>query len=134
MTRKFFYGILRVVLGFVLATPARAQYGPKKIVNAGAIIGGAVAVAAAVVIVTVVVVHQSHKKRTITGCVNSDEDGMRVTDEKDKLVYALSGNTAGVKPGDRVTLQGKKVKPQDPNKPPSWETTKGIKDFGACQL
>ena len=43
------------------------------------------------------------KKRTITGCVTSGQNGMTVTDEKDKQVYALSGDTTGIKPGDRVT-------------------------------
>jgi len=33
---------------------------------------------------------------------------MSVTDEKDKRIYALSGNTTDIKPGDRVTLRGKK--------------------------
>ena len=30
---------------------------------------------------------------------------MSVTDEKDKQSYALTGNTADIKPGDRMTLQ-----------------------------
>ncbi len=58
---------------------------------------------------------------------------MSVTDEKDKRIYALSGNTAGIKPGDRITLQGKKVKPKGTNKTLLWEAKKVTKDFGACQ-
>jgi hypothetical protein len=65
----------------------------------------------AVAVVIIVTVYYSAKKRSITGCVASAGDGMSVTDEKDKRVYVLSGNTAGVKPGDRMKLQGKKVKP-----------------------
>ena len=41
---------------------------------------------------------------------------MSVTDDTDKRFYALSGNTAGIKPGDRMTLQGKKIKPKDAGK------------------
>jgi hypothetical protein len=58
---------------------------------------------------------------------------MSVTDEKDKRSYALSGNTGDIKPGDRVTLQGKKIKPKDPGKPVVWETKTLSKDFGSCQ-
>jgi hypothetical protein len=31
---------------------------------------------------------------------------------------------AGIKPGDRMTLQGKKIKPKDANKTLVWETKK----------
>jgi hypothetical protein len=96
-------------------------------------VGAIVGVAAALVIVTVVVIHQSSKKRKITGCVNSGENGMSLTDEKDKRIYALSGNTAGIKPGERVTLQGKKIKPKGANNTFVWETKSVTKDFGACQ-
>jgi hypothetical protein len=91
-----------------------------------------VAVVAVAVVVTVLVITHSTKNRTITGCVNLDESGMRMTDEKDKHAYALSGNTAGVKAGNRVTLMGKKIKPQA-DATFVWETKKITKDFGACQ-
>jgi hypothetical protein len=88
--------------------------------------------AAAVVIVTVVLIHHS-KNRTITGCVSSAKNGMSVTDDKDKRLYSLTGNMGGIKPGDRMTLQGKKIKPKDANKTLVWETKKINKDFGVCQ-
>jgi hypothetical protein len=67
--------VLIVVLSVVLAKPAEAKGYP----SGGAIAGAIVGVAAAVVIVTVVVIHKSSAKRTITGCVNSGENGMSVT-------------------------------------------------------
>jgi hypothetical protein len=57
---------------------------------------------------------------------------MTVTDEKDKEIYALSGDTTGVKVGDRMKLQGKKVKSKGPDKTLAWEAKKVAKDFGAC--
>jgi hypothetical protein len=80
-----------------------------------------------------VVIHESSKKRSITGCVTPAENGMSVTDEKDKRSYALSGDTADIKPGDRMTLQGKNIKPKDAGKPLIWETKTISKDFGVCQ-
>ena len=85
------------------------------------------------VIVTVVIIHKSSSKRTITGCVNAGEQGMTVIDDKDKHSYALSGNTTGIKPGNRVTLQGKKIQTKDTGKILVWETKQKTKDFGVCQ-
>ena len=56
---------------------------------------------------------------------------MTITDEKDKQIYALSGDTAGIKPGNRMKLQGKKVKAAD--KTVVWEAKAVTKDFGVCQ-
>jgi hypothetical protein len=53
---------------------------------------------------------ESKKDKSITGCVKSAENGMTITDEKDEKVYTLSGNTVGVRPGDRMKLKGKKAK------------------------
>jgi hypothetical protein len=67
-----------------------------------------VAVSTAVaVVVTVVIMHKSRKDRTITGCVKAGENGMTtIPDEKYGQVYTLSGDTAGIKPGDRMQLRG----------------------------
>jgi len=122
-------GIAIVALSVVLVTPARAD---KLQTEGEEIVIGIVAVAAALVVATVLIIHYS-KKRTITGCVSSGENAMTLTDEKDKQTYALSGNTAGIKPGDRMRLQGKKVKPKDPDKTPVWEIREVKRDFGLCQ-
>jgi hypothetical protein len=140
MTR-YLSGILIVVLSIVLCMPTEGRtpsIGPTadgKIggVGTGTIVGvvvAVVAVVAIVTIVTIVVIHES-KDRTITGCVNPTQNGMTVTDEKDKRAYILSGDTAGAKPGERMTLKGK-IKPKA-GEPLVWNTTKTIKDFGACQ-
>jgi hypothetical protein len=55
--------------------------------------------------------------------------GMRMTDEKDKRTYALSGNAAGIRAGVRMTLEGKR-KHDGPAL--AFETHKVGKDFGAC--
>jgi hypothetical protein len=91
----------------------------------------AVAVVAALVVVTVVLVHHSLQNRAITGCVVSRENDLTLTNQKDKRVYKLAGNTTAVKVGDRVTLQGKKITPNGNNNL-TWET-KTVKDLGVCQ-
>jgi hypothetical protein len=92
-----------------------------------------VAVVAAVMLVTVVFIHESPQKRTITGCVNLGENGMSVTDEKDKRTYKLSGNVTGLKPDDQFASHGKKVKRLGVNKLLFWEVSKETTDFVTCE-
>jgi hypothetical protein len=97
---------------------------------------GIIAAVVVGVIVVIVLIHRSHrtdKSRMITGCVSSADNGMSLTDEGDKRTYALSGNTTGIKAGERMTLHGKKINSDDANKPPGWKTDSIVKDFGACQ-
>jgi hypothetical protein len=133
MATKYFWrvtliGILAVALCTNLAVSAEATDTLKQ--NADNFLAVAITGTAAAVFIVVLVVHESVKKHTITGCVNSGESGTSVTDEKDKHVYVLSGDTSNVKPGERMTLQGKKIKPND-GKPLIWETKKITKDFGS---
>lgn len=122
--------VLIVTLSVVFVTPARAnssETGAKEVV-----IGIAAGAAAVGVIATMLIIHYS-KKRTITGCIHSADKGMTITDEKDAQMYALSGNTADIRPGDRMSLQGKKVKSKGSDSTLTWEAKKVTKDFGVCQ-
>jgi|HubBroStandDraft_6_1064221.scaffolds.fasta_scaffold394242_2 hypothetical protein len=140
MTSKYAWcGVLIIALGVAVATPAKAQgsgglfpngfgsIGPPK----GLIVGGILGTAAVLVVATVVIIHYS-KKRAITGCVVSGQTGMTLIDEKDKQSYMLSGDTTGIKPGDRMKLKGKKVKPKGPDKTLVWEARQVSKNYGTC--
>lgn len=131
MTQKFLWrGVLVAALCAALAIPARADSFSDMGRN---IVIGIVAVSVAVVVIAVVVVHESRKKRTITGCATSGNGGMSLKDEKNKEIYALSGNTTSIKPGDRVALQGKKGKPNGAGAPLVWEVSRENMDYGPCQ-
>jgi hypothetical protein len=97
----------------------------------GPVVGPIVGALAGVVVIAVVVVYYS-KKRAITGCVAAGANGMTVTDEKDRRIYPLSGDTADIKPGERMKLRGRKVKSKGPDKALGWQATKVSKDFGVC--
>ncbi len=133
ISKQLWSVVLIATLSLALSSRVAAQTGGGKIVSNGTIVGVIVGVIAAVVVVAYLVVHESRKQRTITGCVVQGGNGMSLTDEKDKRSYTLSGNTADIKPGDRMSLQGKKIKPKDAGKPLIWETQTISKDFGACQ-
>ena len=68
----------------------------------------------------------------ITGCVQAGANAISVTDEKDQRRYALSGNTTGVKPGDRMALEGKRHK--ESGQTVSFETLGIRRDLGACTV
>lgn len=122
-------GILIVVLSVVLAKPARAV-NPERVLIVVAAATAAAAIAAVVIIATV---QHRHKKIVITGCVTSGENRTTLIDEEDGRSYTLSGETAGVKPGHRMKLQGKKLKRKRSNKTQLWETDIVVGDFGVCR-
>ena len=121
-------GLLVGLLCVALATPASAKssnYGP----STGKYVGALVGVLAGIAVVIVLVV--THKKK-ITGCVTTNDKGITMTTENDKQTYQLSGNTAGIKAGERVRVQGKKIKSSDKGGTPTWEVEKLDKDYGPC--
>ena len=127
MLRNLFKVVLIAVLSVALVRPARAEtldtLGTQ--IYAGiAVVGAAIAVG-----IVLIVLHEKHKTKAITGCVASGVSGMSVTDDKDKRVYALSGDPVGIKPGDRRTLEGKRRG----GKMPVFEARSVTKDLGVCQ-
>jgi hypothetical protein len=120
--------VLIVVLSVALAVPTRAE----SLQTAGEqVVTGIVVVSVAIgVLVTVLIIHYKHKTSVITGCVTSGANGMTLTDEKDKRTYTLSGDPVGLKPGDRMTLEGKRKRS---GQTPVFEARSITKDFGACK-
>ncbi|HTC87990.1 MAG TPA: hypothetical protein VK686_06810 [Bryobacteraceae bacterium] len=129
MTSNVFWrAVLIAVVSVALTVPARAE----SITTAGnQILAGIIVVSvAAGVLVTVLVLHYKHKKLAITGCVISAQNGLSLTDEKDKRIYILSGDALGIKPGDRMTLEGSRTSQK---KNPVFDAKRVIMDFGVCQ-
>ena len=81
---------------------------------------------------TAVVVYLLVRKSTVTGCVAAGDHTLTLAADGGRT-YFLAGNTAGVTPGNRVKLQGKKQKSADNSTPFVWETEKISKDYGACR-
>ena len=121
--------LLVAILGAALVAPARAE----SIETAGKqITAGIVVVSAAVAVVAILlVIHYKRKRSSITGCVISGANGMSLKDEKDQRTYALSGDTAAIKLGDRMTLEGQRRK--DGSAIFIFESQKVSRDFGVCQ-
>ncbi len=69
--------------------------------------------------------------RTLTGCAVSGSSGLELTTESDPHTYSLLGDTAAIKPGDRVRLFGKKKKRHGADIQP-FLVEKVSRDFGPC--
>jgi hypothetical protein len=121
-----------VALCLLLALPAFPQIGGNLNIgpSKGEVIAIIVVAAAAITGVGFLIYHETHKHPSITGCVASGADGLTLKNEKDKKVYALSGDTAALRNGEQVTLKGKKIKSSIGK--PSFQVEKLTKDYGTC--
>lgn len=99
--------------------------------STGEIVGiaiGIVAVGAAIGVGIYFAVKHNH---SVTGCARSTADGLILTTESDKQTYALTGDVAGIKPGNRVRLSGKKSKEKSAGTS-QFLVEKVSKDLGRC--
>jgi hypothetical protein len=113
----------------LIPRPANAQtggIGPTK----GQVVGIIVAIVAVGVAIGVAVTLGVHHHPSITGCATANGDSLTLLSEDDRQTYALSGDIAAIKPGDRVRLSGKKRTDRSGNH--SFEVLKVSKDYGAC--
>jgi len=112
--------------GGTVGTPSTAGTSSTPSYGHGKAIGIGVGAAAAGV-VTVYLLTRSSK---VTGCVQTADDGLRLTDDKTKKTLALVPGRADIKPGERVELKGK-IKKNAAGDQSFLVKTIG-KDFGEC--
>ncbi len=99
----------------------------------GEVVGVGVAVVATVVVATVVLVHVHNSHYTVRGCVTAGPDGLKLHENGNNKVYALTGVTANVKPGDVIKLHGTKLKGQKDNAGDLDFAVESInRDYGPC--
>ena len=130
MTQKYLWGGI-LIISFVggLAMPARAANSDGIVIT----IAATTAAVATAAFVTISTLQHHRKKIVLTGCVIAGDTGMTVTDEEDRKTYLLSGDMTGIKPGDRMKLEGKRAKTKGPDKTRVWEAKEVVKDLGVCQ-
>jgi hypothetical protein len=114
--------------GDISTSTLGGSLGPSNGQVAGAVIG----VGAAIAVVTLVSVEHSH--HSLKGCVFADPSGLRLLTSDSKL-YAIDGDVANVKAGDKVTLHGSRVKrAKNSIEPQTFVVQKLRKDYGPCQV
>jgi hypothetical protein len=128
MTLNLGRAVLVIVLSAALVAPARAE----TLQTAGdQVIAGVVVVSVGLgILVTYLIVHHKHSRTAITGCVKSGANGMSLTNEKDQRTYALTGDPVGIKPGNRMSLEGKRERS---GQALVFQALTVTKDYGVCQ-
>ena len=101
--------------------------------STGEIVGIAVGIVAAGAALGVGIYFAVKHSHTVTGCARSTADGMTLTTASDKHTYSLTGDVAGIKPGNRVRVSGKKEKEKSTGSA-QFLVEKVSKDFGACSV
>ena len=106
--------------------------------SSGKAIGiGVGASAGAVVAVVLLVRHHHHTSSQIqsqiyvTGCTQSTQDRISLTNEKDNQTYSIVTDSKPLKSGERLALRGV-VAPTEGTGNPVLQMRSLIKDYGAC--
>jgi hypothetical protein len=113
----------------VLAQRPADQIGGSNNQIAGAIAG----IAAAGALIGIGVYFAVKHHHAMTGCARSRTDGITLTNESDKQTYTLTGDVAGIKPGNRIRVSGKKGKEKSAGAH-QFVVEKVSGDFGPCEL
>ena len=110
-------------------TPPAGGYSSVKAIGIG------VGAAAAVGIALLVRHHHHSAEKTqqtyVTGCTQSIQDGINLTDEKDNQTYSIMTNSKTLKAGERITLKGVLLTTDGPGDP-TFQMRSVIKDYGTC--
>jgi hypothetical protein len=121
--------LLICILPVVSSRPAKAQIG----ISQGQAVGIVVVFAAVVAGVTVLVYYMVRQPPTITGCAVAGANGLTLENESDHQAFFLIGDTAAVKPGDRIKVKGKRQKGKGNAKGSRSFIVFDLKeDYGAC--
>ncbi len=100
----------------------------------GEVVGAAVGIGAVIVVAIIVPVEISHSHHTLAGCVFTGPNGLELR-TSDSKTYALEGDAASIKVGDRVKLHGSKVKKtKDTSGDQVFKVEKLNRDYGSCHV
>jgi hypothetical protein len=109
--RSFFANVAVCALFMTASAPAAPQSStPIGGVTKSDAVGIGVAVAAIGVGVGIGIYYAVHHGHSLTGRVVSNPGGLEPQNRGDLQTYALAGEVAAIKPGDRVRVSGKKAK------------------------
>jgi preprotein translocase subunit Sss1 len=110
------------------AKPAKAEF-----ITSGQVAWIGVAIGAIGAGIGIGIYYAVRHNRSLTGCAVSGASGLQLQNAGDQQSYALIGDVAGIKPGDRVRVSGKKEKGK-PGASRQFLVEKLGKDYGACKV
>jgi hypothetical protein len=114
----------------VACTGSTGSIGP----STGEVVGAAVGIGAVIAVAIIVPVEISHSHHSLTGCVVTGPSGIELR-TSDSKTYALEGDAASIKVGDRVKLHGSKAKKtKDTTGDQVFRVEKLNRDYGSCPV
>jgi hypothetical protein len=122
--RRRFIALFVCLALLIPARPARASLGSD-------VAWVAVAIVVVTAAITTAVVMSVRRSPTVTGCAADGPNGLQLQSEGDQQTFLLTGDTIGIKAGDRVKVQGKKSK--DPSGNRHFLVERFKKDYGTCK-
>ncbi|MGA3081468.1 MAG: hypothetical protein ABSD44_08815 [Terracidiphilus sp.] len=91
----------------------------------------AVAVAAIGAGIGIGIYYAIHHGHSLSGCAVGGANGLELQNQSDQQTYTLVGAVAGIKPGERVRVSGKKVK-RTAGPAQQFLVEQLSKDYGVC--
>jgi hypothetical protein len=111
-------------------SPPSGNIGPSNAEVAGAAIG----IGAVIAVAIIVPVEISRSHHLLTGCVVTSANGLELH-TSDAKIYALEGDAASIKVGDKVKIHGSKIKKtKDSTGPGVFNVEKLNRDYGPCPV
>ena len=100
----------------------------------GEVAGAAIGIGAAIAVAIILPIEISRSHHIPTGCGMSSANGLDLQ-TSDGKTYALEGDAATIKAGDKVKLHGSKIKKnKDSTGPGVFRVEKLTRDYGACPV
>ena|SRR5258708_3043129 len=118
--------LLLCVSLLLLSKPAKAQG-----ISQNQVIGIGVAIASIGAGIGVGIYYAVRHDHTLTGCAVSTPTGLALANDGTQQTFTLIGDTASIKPGDRIKVSGKKKKDLPGQR--TFLVEKFSKDYGACK-
>jgi hypothetical protein len=126
--RRFRLGCVVLFVCLCLLAPAKPAHAESLHAVAVEIVVGIVAVSVAL---TVAIVLTIRHQPSVTGCAAAGPGGLQIQSQGDNRTYLLVGDTGGLKPGERIKVQGKKG--NDATRSSTFFVEKLKKDYGPCK-
>jgi len=123
----------KVAVCALLVTVATKPAGANSIPTQSDVVWIGVGVAAIGAAIGVGIYYAAHHNHSLTGCALSTANGFELQSQGDQLTYALVGDVAGIRSGERIRVSGKKEK-KSVGANRQFIVERLNKDFGTCKI